>query len=179
MTEMKDIPNFEGKYAATKDGRIWSYKHKKFLKPKIVKGYCHVDLVNKENKICQFLVHRLIGMTFLPNPDNLPCINHKDECKTNNHVDNLEWCSYVYNVNYGTRNARSKKSKASNGSMKKCWEASVVARKKKVRCIELDTIYDSLTEAAKSLNINMGHISDCCRGNRNVCGGYHWEYVTG
>ena len=64
-------------------------------------GYCGV-FVRGNGIQTRMLVHRLVAMTFLDNSDNLPCVNHKDECKHNNCVDNLEWCTYEYNNNYGT-----------------------------------------------------------------------------
>ena len=103
---MKDIPGFEGLYAITSCGMVWSYKRRKFLKPYgDTHGYLKVDL-RKGSQRFQQRVHRLVAMTYLPNPDDLPCINHKDEVKDNNCVNNLEWCDYKYNVNYGTRTER-------------------------------------------------------------------------
>lgn len=68
-------------------------------------GYKGVLLKTPEKFKCE-LVHRLVAKAFIPNPENLPCINHKDENKTNNCVNNLEWCDHKYNDNYGTRNER-------------------------------------------------------------------------
>lgn len=89
--------NFNGK-SYTKRERIL----KQGTRPN---GYKCVVL-RKNNKSTSFLVHRLVAETFLPNPSNLPCVNHKDENKSNNSVDNLEWCTRLYNDNYGTRNIR-------------------------------------------------------------------------
>lgn len=68
-------------------------------------GYLRVNLSSNGYKKC-FGVHRLVALAFIPNPDNLPTINHKNEDKTDNRVENLEWCNYIYNANYGTRNLR-------------------------------------------------------------------------
>lgn len=101
---MKDIPGYKGLYAATSCGRIWSHTHKKFLKQKInSSGYRAVQLC-KNGKVKELLVHRLIAMTYLTNDLNLPEINHKDENKLNNALNNLEWCTKSYNINYGNRN---------------------------------------------------------------------------
>lgn len=111
---MKDTPGYEGKYAITSCGRVWSYKHKRFIKscldPRT--GYYQVCLYPNKDKTHKIhLIHRLVAETYLPNPDNLPCINHKDENKANNSLPNLEWCTYNYNANYGTRNERISKAR--------------------------------------------------------------------
>lgn len=90
---MRDIPGYEGLYAATEDGRIWSYRRKKFLKPgKGKDGYLYVILC-KDGKPKTYRIHRLVAETYLPNPLNLPQVNHLDEDKTNNALPNLEWIS--------------------------------------------------------------------------------------
>lgn len=75
------------------------------VKPTVCCGYQTICLRNtgKGNSVS---VHRLVAEVWIPNPDNLPCINHKDEDKLNNSIDNLEWCTYSYNINYGSRNAK-------------------------------------------------------------------------
>lgn len=173
--EIRDIPNFEGKYAITTTGKVWSYKHKKFLKPKLVGRYEHVDIFDKDKKMHQCLIHRLVAITFLPNPENLPCVNHIDECTTNNSVDNLEWCTYQQNMLHGTRSQRAMQT---YGSMEKCHKASAEAHKRMVRCVETGKIYSSVSEAANDINYkSVSHISSCCTGRKKTAGGFHWEYV--
>lgn len=101
---MKDIKGFEGKYAVTEDGKVWSYWGKgHFLKQSITQtGYCVVSL-SKNGQYATHYVHRLVAETFIANPDRLPEINHKDEDKSNNSVTNLEWCDAQYNMTFGTR----------------------------------------------------------------------------
>lgn len=173
---MKDIPEFEGRYAVTEDGKVWSYKHKKFLKPKLVNGYPMVDLFkNGEGKKYQVAVHRLVAITYIPNPDNLPEVNHKDEDGMNPHVDNLEWCTHKYNMNYGTRTQRAEAKKTPE-----VWDrirkASAKAHKKPVRCLDTGAVYSSISEAATLLKISVSHIGSCCNGKRKTCGGYRWAY---
>lgn len=78
-------------------------KDKKYIIDK--DGYFRVK-INKNNKTKYYYVHRLVAIAFIPNPNNLPCVNHKDENKSNNNVDNLEWCTIAYNNNYGNRNKK-------------------------------------------------------------------------
>lgn len=100
--DLTPVPGFEGKYSATKDGRVFGHLRSEFLNPsEHISGYYYISLEDKS-----YLLHRVIATTFIPNPENLPEINHKDEDKTNCCVDNLEWCTREYNVNYGTRSQR-------------------------------------------------------------------------
>ena len=101
---MKDIKGFEGRYAATKDGRVWSYRRSgaKGGWLSLVthwKGYSTCTLYKGTRKSGRnIFVHRLIAETFIPNPENKPCINHIDANKLNNHVKNLEWCTQKENT---------------------------------------------------------------------------------
>jgi len=104
----KPIKGYEGLYYITEDGKIYSGIQNKWLKTRISRGYLVVNLQMKTKH-----VHRLVAETFIPNPDNLPVVNHKDENKLNSSVDNLEWCTHKYNNNYGTCIERMKKTKAS------------------------------------------------------------------
>ena len=86
---MKDIPGWEGLYACTTNGDIWSYRSDKFLSPtKNKRGYLHVGL-SKDGKRYDYRINRLVAITFLDNPNNLPQVNHKNGIKTDNRVENL------------------------------------------------------------------------------------------
>ena len=111
----KDIINYEGKYEVSNLGRVRSLSYNgtgeiKLLKPGTNKrGYKRVGLC-KNGKTKHYYVHRLVAITFIPNPDDLSIVNHKDENPANNNVNNLEWCTSEYNNNYGTRNERASES---------------------------------------------------------------------
>lgn len=103
---MKDIAGYEGLYAITSCGKVWSYRSKRFLKPTPDKeGYLCVTLSNHSQKK-GFKVHRLVAEAFISNPEGKRCVNHKDEDKTHNYIKNLEWMTDYENCNYGTRNQR-------------------------------------------------------------------------
>lgn len=98
---MRDIKGFEGKYAVTETGQIYSYKLQTFRKLKVDKyGYFCLGLTTTNRQQKSYTVHRLVAQAYLPNDLNLPCINHKDGNKANNHVSNLEWCSWKDNTRH-------------------------------------------------------------------------------
>ena len=161
----KDIEGFEGLYQVSNLGRVKSlgngltWKTERILKTVRTKdGYLKLVL-SKNNVRKYFRVHRLVAQAFIPNPDNLPEVNHKNEDKTDNRVENLEWCTLDYNIRYGTHFKRSGK-----------------ARRKPVLCVETGIVYPSVSIAAISVKGLYGNISSCCNGKRNTAYGYHWQY---
>lgn len=129
----KPVVGYEGLYEVSSLGRVKSLARyskpynnhgticRSRIRERIMKGtpdedgYLEVALTDPEGIQKYYRINRLVAIAFIPNPDNLPFVNHKDECKTNNIVDNLEWCTNEYNMNYGTRNARI--SKAQTGKI--------------------------------------------------------------
>lgn len=115
----KDIEGYEGKYQVSNIGNVRSLDYRHTGKIKRLKlntdksGYSRLRLY-KEGKPEDYLVYRLVAQAFIPNPNNLPCVNHKDENPRNNCVWNLEWCTYSYNNNYGTRNEKASKAMKGN-----------------------------------------------------------------
>lgn len=122
--------------------------------------------MSKDGKQKHYYIHVLVATTFIPNPDNLPEVNHIDENKANNKVDNLEWCNHLYNSNYGTRMKKEHISHINHPKLSK-----------HVLCVETGIIYDSAHEANRQTNANITNICKVCRGERNTAGGYHWKYV--
>ena len=124
-------------------------------------GYLKVKLKNETgNKT--FQVHRLVAEAFIHNPDNFPQVNHKDENKKNNCVDNLEWCDHLYNVNYGTRTKRSALHQGKPVYQLK--DGVVVSR------------FNSLMEAERETGVNSRNIWRVLKGKRKHTGGYGWIY---
>ena len=163
--EWRDIKGYEGLYQVSNLGRVKSFNYRGhegcigILTPRLDgKGYEMVALY-KEGKVRNTKVHRLVAQAFIPNPNNYPQVNHKDENKTNNDVKNLEWCTNEYNHNYGTRNERVGKSLS-----------------KKVICITTGEIFNSMREACRKYNIHTGSMTECCQGKRKTAGGYKWKY---
>lgn len=167
----KDIQNFNGKYQVSNQGNIKSFikstKHKNknhLLKPNINNsGYAYVDLYYEKGKKKRFLVHVLVASAFLSNPNDYPCVNHKDENKLNNCIDNLEWCTYAYNNAYGT--ARIKQIDAISKSVNQFtingeWIAT----------------YKSPTVASRLLGFSKTSIIDCCNNKTPYAHGYLWKY---
>lgn len=148
------IPGYEGLYSATTDGRIYSERRKKYLKPfNNGNGYFIVDLCKDGNRK-HYRVHRLVAQTFLENPNNLPCINHKDENRANNRVENLEYCTIEYNNQYGRHS-------------------------KAVYCVELDKVFLSINAAARNFRIGTVGLWEKLKKNNGSCYhcGYHFKYI--
>ena len=114
MEEWRDIEGYEGLYQVSSCGRVKALNYNRTGIERILRqtkdalGYKRIMLC-KDSKRKLYLVHRLVAATFLDNPNNYPCVNHKDECKYNNFVENLEFCTHEYNNNYGTRTERQSK----------------------------------------------------------------------
>lgn len=166
----KDIPNYEGLYQVSNLGRVKSFrkstKHywqdEYILKPSHANnGYCQVTLYDNTVRH-KFLVHRLVAEAFIPNPKNLPQVNHKDENPYNNEARNLEWCTAEYNNAYGTARIR-----------------SIETKSRPIEQLTLDkktiAIYRSTRIAAELLGINKGTLKDSIRKG-TPCLGYYWAY---
>ena len=182
MEEWKAIPGYE-EYQVSTLGRVKrlayyknvcggskQYCKERILKPQTRKRGYQVVMLSKNSKAKSFLVHRLIAMVFIPNPDNLPQVNHKDENTSNNCVNNLEWCNQCYNSNYGTSKYRIS-TKLKNGVLSKPVEQYC---KNGMFIME----YPSAIEASRVLGLNVSGIISCCNNNPKYshCGGYQWKY---
>lgn len=158
----KPIKGYENRYLISDKGEVKSIKHNKILKKELRRNYWSVQLFNGV-KYKHFSIHRLVGLNFIDNPDNLPYINHKDENKLNNNVNNLEWCTCSYNINYGTSITRSKEKKS----------VSILKLSKNG---EILNTYNSISDAEKETGIYNSNIVKCCKGERKTAGGYIWKY---
>ena len=172
----KDIEGYKGLYQVSNMGRVKSLERTvrcdrgyRIIPERILKtgknncGYLHVQLC-KEGKVITCRVHRLVAQAFIENPNNLPVINHKDEDKTNNCVDNLEFCSYSYNNSYGTGNKK---------RAKKLSKPVIGISKSNGLILE----FPSLMEASRQVRIDQCSICKCCQGRRKSAKGYYWHYV--
>lgn len=172
----KPVPGYEQFYEVSNFGRVRSFSRPvrkrrgnkvvlemqegRILKPAVThKGYFAVKLYD-DTKSHMFPIHRLVLSTFVPNPENLPQVNHKDENKQNNRVDNLEWCSAKYNRNYGS--VRS-------------WNYKPVKQFTKAR--EFIREFESIISASRCTGIAATNIGNCAKHKRPSAGGYIWQYA--
>ena len=178
--EWKDIIGFEGLYQVSNLGRIKSLRdnhnnpREKILKPQLTKGYYWISLW-KNGKRKMYLIHRLVALAFIPNPMNLPQVNHIDENKTNNCADNLEWCDCKYNINFGNRN------KLAGDKLKDIF-LNREDCSKPILQLDLDgnivNEYPSIHEAERQTGFKNQNICNCLKGKRKTCGGFIWKYKT-
>ena len=182
-TPISDGEPYEG-YKVSNLGKILSLNYNHTGKPDLMnpsdngRGYLVVHLrKNGESKTCK--VHRLVAETFLPNPENLPEVNHKDENKKNNFVflnedgtvnkkrSNLEWKTHKDNINHGTRNERAAKANTNGKCSKPVLQFSLSG--------ELIREWDSTMECGRN-GFNQGNIVSCCNGKRKTAHGFIWMY---
>ena len=184
MEIWKDIAGYEGLYQVSNLGRVKSLERtvrygrgyrtipEKILKTNKKKcDYLKLNLW-KEGKAKNHRVHRLVAQSFIHNPDNLPEVNHKDENKENNCVDNLEWCTSKYNCNHGTRNQRGVEKRRNHPKLSK-----PVLAINKVSGLILQ--FPSTHEAERKTGIKQQSIVNCCNGKYGFksAGGYIWMYA--
>lgn len=174
MEIWKDIKGYEGLYQVSNYGRVRSLNYNRtfkcvILKQNNVRGYKQVGL-HKNGNLKNFFVHRLVATAFIPNPENLQEVNHKDENPQNNNVENLEWCDRRYNINYLNRNKKVS-DKNTNGILSKV----VLQFTKDGRLVRE---WPSANECCRS-GFSKGHISKCCRGERKTHKGFIWKYKRG
>lgn len=185
MENWKDIQGYEGFYQVSDCGNVKSLARDVFnyrgtvirhMEEKILVpasngiGYLFVNL-HKNGKSKSILVHRLVAEAFIPNPENEPYVNHKDEVKTNNVVENLEWCEASYNNIYGTRIERMLQNR-------KSYKLGNHPQAKAVFCVELNKTFDCAKSAQEELGICGSCIRSACKGKRKTAGKLHWRYAN-
>jgi hypothetical protein len=188
----KDIEGFEGLYQVSNKGHVYSlggrimgrlnnrYKNKpRILKTWLRNGYEHVHL-RKDKNLYTYKVHRLVAQAFIPNPLNLPFVNHKDENKTNNIVyvnndnsidfdkSNLEWCTAKYNLNYGTHNQKMIDTKSKNPINQLDLNGNII------------NVFKSAREVERKYGYIHQTITNCCKGKYGykTAYGYKWEFAN-
>lgn len=190
----KDVAGYEGYYQISNMGRVKSLDRMvnsarsstgfRLSKGRILKTYfarcgkCRkhsntenaYELIHLYKGVNEkaFTIHRLVAEAFIPNPKNLPQINHKDENKANNRASNLEWCDSLYNANYGTRNERVS---ANRNDKTPVNQFSIDG--------EFIAQYESLAMASKSTNVRISLISAVCRGLQSSSAGFVWKFADG
>jgi hypothetical protein len=191
----KDIKGYEGLYQVSNLGMVKSLGFDKWHKGRILKqsfdskrNYLFVGL-HKDGKIKQKNVHRLVAETFIPNPDNLPCVNHINEIKTDNRACNLEFCTVKYNSNYGNAKKNMIESRRKNNDQEEINRKIKETKRKNgsYSCEkpvaqytlggDLVNIYASATDAERKTGISRGGIQRCCIGKYLQAKGYIWKYI--
>lgn len=167
--EWKPIPNYDGLYYVSNLGHIlschnnrwgrdskrnilWGWKGRHYLTTILCKG-------GTERKT--YYIHRLVAEAFIPNPNNLPEVNHKDGNKLNNSVDNLEWCTHLENMKHAENNKLATFNAA------------------KIICVDTCEEFGSIAEASIKTGISRTAINNCCRGWSKSAGKKRWKYVEG
>ena len=169
----KDAPGFEGIYLVSNLGNVMSinYRHTgnpRILKPKLRSGYL---AIHRNSSSGDVPIHRLVAKAFIPNPNNLPQVNHKDENKANNNLSNLEWCNAVYNLTYNSLQKRSHQK-----------------QKRRIKGYNsTETVeFESVTEAAlylthlnraKTFKSALGNLVTSANKGNKLNYGYHWEWL--
>lgn len=167
----KEIKGYEGLYEISNLGRVRSLPkydsqgryHLSHIKSQVDNGngYLVVNLKHNGRQKMK-TVHRLVAESFILNPENKRCVNHIDGNKKNNNVNNLEWCTHSENNKHAVKLG-----------------LHTFFGQRKVLCVELNKVFDSIVDAEKWVGVKGSRISSVCRLNRGckTCGGFHWRFV--
>ena len=157
----KWISGYEGRYIITDKGEVFSYfaGYRKKLKPGRYKNSYKQVVLSLDGDRKRIAIHRLVAQAFIPNPDNLPQVNHLDENKTNNNLSNLEWCDNYHNYKHSEHNQL----RGEKPVIQLTLDGKFIAR------------FKSQNEAARKTLCNQAHIGKCIDEKRKTHGGYKWE----
>ena len=180
---IKGYPN----YQVSNMGRVkrlstgYYRRTEKILKPQSQNnGYLHIKLSQKDKTKC-ILVHRLVAQVFIPNPNNLPQVNHINEDKTDNRVENLEWCDIKYNINYGNGISKRVKTNKENGTYKKIGEINYKNFSKSILQFSKDNSFirrwDCIMDVQRELGYDNKQICSCLKNRQKTAKGFKWVYA--
>ena len=173
IEEFKILAEFP-RYRIYNDGRVYTLIYNKFLRPnRNNDGYYCYNLCNANGISKGMKAHRLVALAFVPNPDNLPEVNHKDGNKENNYYTNLEWCTHSQNIKHAWDNSLIKNTperiqKIKDANLNK--EGKMNPASKPVILLNSGEVFESMRLAGKRIGRNPSGISECCCGKRNYCG---------
>lgn len=193
MEIWKEVPGYDGRYLVSNMGRA---KHaagkweRKYIEERLLtvsfKGRYPTIGLYKEGKTRTVSIHRLVAQLFVPNPDNKPEVNHKDENKQNARADNLEWVTRLENMHYGTAIARKVantdyKARSQNEAWRKCFDRDRSYSYRPI--IQYDKDWNEIKrwksiQSVKEEGMYPNHVSKVCRGKRKTAYGCYWKYET-
>ena len=144
---MKDIRGYEGRYAVTEEGLVWSYLSKKFLSPADNgHGYLFVKLIDENGKSKNKRINRLVAESYIPNPEGKRDVEHKDNNRKNNNLSNLMWSTHKDNCNNENNNRKASRNKT------------------KIICVETGKIYKDQADAARAIGVCRYNINNVITG---------------
>jgi hypothetical protein len=174
----REVDGYNGRYLVSSYGRVATIRKTtcKILRQLVDKfGYAYISLT-KNDKCKVVKVHRLVALAFIPNPENKPQVNHINSIKTDNRIENLEWCTAIENIRHAVEAGRfigRKKGNIKSGALNH--------RSKSVEMMQNGMVmkkYGCISEATMELSIDRASISKCCSGHRRKAGGFEWRYAS-
>lgn len=157
---MIDIQGYEGRYAITEEGQVWSHLSKKFLRPyNNGHGYLCIKLIDANGKNKTKRINRLVAEAYLPNPEGKRDVEHLDNDRKNNKLSNLQWATRSENCRNENNNR------------------NVERRRTPIKCVETGEVFKNQKEAAASVGVCRYNINNVITGKQKTAGGYHWERV--